>query len=252
MKYVFVLIACLMYIHVAAQEDQDLETAFIFSPLKMGFGTRFGQFKSWNSQLDQYGYSTIDMNNEESFEFSLYLKNHITIKYLVSIGNKEDSVYINNRFMEYKRRFKSLSLGYDFFSLDKIGAYVLVPSVGVYTGRDRLLLKARVPNSNYDYRVQTNYLYRFESGLNPNLHISINPFSRNKGLTFAGLGIDVGAFCNFNWHHKSQYKYSLDGNIIPHDKPVTPYLKLSMEPFRGAFGYQRVKKKEKIKSILSI
>lgn len=252
MKHLLILLFSLQSIQSVAQHDLQIEPNVVFTPWKMAFGSRIGSFKQWNKQLDKYGYSELDMNFETSFEFSLYLKNNLHVKYLISIGDEKDSMFINDRFRDYKRRFYSLSFGYNLFSINKIGKYVVVPSLGVYTGRDRVLCKSRVPLNLYSYDVHSEYLYRYESGINPNLYISINPFSKLSRISLAGLGIDIGAFYNFNLQHKQQYQNSLNGLPIPNDRPITHYIKIGVEPYRGLLSYERPKKNKSPKKIESM
>lgn len=252
MRALIIIIFTLSSIQLFAQDEAEVEPKFIFTPLKMSFGHKFGDFEKWNKQLDQFGYSTIDLNSDEAFEFSLYLKNHVVLKTWIGVSKESDSTYINDRMIDYKRRFYGVNVGYNLFSLNKIWTTLIVPSIGVYTGRDRILCKSRVPLNNYSYKVKSEYLYRYESGLNANLYISLNPFKESILAAFFGVGVDVGAYYNFNTIQSQQYKNALDGSAIARDKPFTPYIRFSLEPYRGLFGYARPKRNKSPKEVKSI
>lgn len=252
MKYCLILIFLLPTFQVYAQDDVEVEPNFIFTPLKLSLGHKFGEFEKWNKQLDEFGYTNINMNFDGAFEFSVYLKNHLTLKTWIGFSSESDSTFIHDRMIDYKRRFFGINIGYNFFSLKKIGNRLIVPSLGIYTGSDRLLCKSRIPQNNYRYGVNSEYLYRYESGINANLYLSINPFAEYASLAFLGMGVDIGAYYNFNAVHDQQYKNSLDGSIIPADKPFSPYIRFSLEPYRGIFGYARPKKNKTLQEIKSI
>jgi hypothetical protein len=224
-----------------AQNEQLASPSFIFTPLKFAVGGRFGSFDNWNKQLDIYGYNTVNLKDELSFEFTFYHKNHLVLKSLISINKECDSTFIQNRKIDYKRRLYGVNVGYNIFSFDKISKWVIVPSIGFYTSSDKINCSSRLPINPYEYDVTYQTMYRYESGINPNLYISIDPFSNYHILSFLGVGIDIGAFYNMNWHHTYQYRNSLNGEQLRNDKQMTPYFKISFEPLRGLFLNQNNK-----------
>jgi hypothetical protein len=229
----------------SAQVDDITKPNLIFSPLKMAVGSRFGTFDNWNKQLDAHSYNTVNLNNETTFEFSLYLKNHLVIKSMMSINSQKDSTFINNRKIDYKRRMYGLNIGYNMFSIEKICNWVIVPSVGVYAGHDKIACTSRSQINPYQYDMNYQILTRYDAGINPNIYISVYPFSDYNMFSFLGVGIDIGAFYNMNLLHTTQYKNSLDGIQIQQDKQLIPYIKISFELLRGIFYYQNEKQKNK-------
>lgn len=234
------------------QEVEFEKPKIIFTPLKFAVGSRFGSFDNWNKQIDIYGYNTVNLKDEISFEFTFYLKNHLVLKALISLNNECDSTFIQNRKIDYKRRLYGVNVGYNIFSIDKISKWVLVPSIGFYTGSDKINCSSRLPINPYEYDLTYQTMYRYESGINPNLYISIDPFSNYHILSFLGVGIDIGAFYNMNLQHTNQYRNSLNGEQLRNDKQMTPYLKISFEPFRGLFHYQNNKQHKSVNTGTSI
>ncbi len=67
-----------------------------------------------------------------------------------------------------------------------------------------------------------------------------------------GLGLDIGAYYNMNLLHTNQYENSIDGVPFQNDSKWTPYLRVSIEPFRGLFSYSRKGHKKNVTNITAL